>query len=50
MAWSINIMAWSIIFLTDLVYKEVLSVSTHVTDRRIKKGGNNEEVNTAHVL
>ena len=36
--------------MTDLVCEEVLSVPTHVAGRRTKKGGNNEEVNTAHVL
>ena len=31
-------MAWSIIIMTDLVCEEVLSVLTHVTSRRTKKG------------
>ena len=31
-------MVWSIIIMTDLVCEEVLSVLTHVTGRRMKKG------------
>ena len=43
-------MVWSIIIISDLMARTVHRVLTSVAGEHMKEGGNNREIDTAHVL